>query len=346
MSITVVKRNGERQPYDANKINLAIEHASQGLDENITWVTQIASELELTLFDGITTQQLDEAVIQVALQNVKDDPQFDTVAARLLLKTIYKSVLGDYETAAELKALHAEHFRASVIRGVEEKLLDPRFPDLFDLDRLAAALEPSRDELLKYIGVVTLNNRYGIKARNNDPLEVPQFFWMRIAMGLTLNEADPTSVAIGFYDKMSKLEYVAAGSTLVNAGTAFPQLSNCFVMEMQDDMESIAKSVGDVMWLTKGTGGIGLSVTKLRAQGSPDPRATTRRAPARSRSCTRSTRCCGRSAAAARSSARCASTWRTGTSTSPSSSTCVRTPATRTVAPAPRTPRCGSATSS
>ena len=269
MSITVVKRNGEREPYDANKINLAIEHASRGLDENITWVTQIASELELTLFDGITTQQLDEAVIQVALQNVKDDPQFDTVAARLLLKTIYKRVLGDYETDDELKSLHAQHFRATVERGVEEKLFDSRFLDLYDLDRLAAALEPSRDGLLKYIGVVTLNNRYGIKARNNDPLEVPQYFWMRIAMGLALNEADPTTHALEFYEKMSKLEYLAAGSTLVNAGTAYPQLSNCFVMEMQDDIENIAKSVRDVMWLTKGTGGIGLSVTKLRAQGSP-----------------------------------------------------------------------------
>jgi ribonucleoside-diphosphate reductase alpha chain len=269
VAITVVKRNGEREPYDANKINLAIEHASRGLDENITWVTQIASELELTLFDGITTQQLDEAVIQVALQNVKDDPQFDTVAARLLLKTIYKQVLGDYETDEELKALHAEHFRASIERGVSEGLFDSRFPGLYDLDRLAAALEPSRDGLLKYIGVVTLNNRYGIKARNGEALEVPQFFWMRIAMGLSLNEADPTGVALGFYEKMSKLEYIAAGSTLVNAGTAYPQLSNCFVMEMQDDIENIAKSVRDVMWLTKGTGGIGLSVTKLRAQGSP-----------------------------------------------------------------------------
>lgn len=269
MTITVVKRNGEREPYDANKINLAIEHASQGLDENITWVTQIASELELTLFDGITTQQLDEAVIQVALQNVKDDPEFDTVAARLLLKTIYKRVLGDYTTDEELKALHAKHFRGAIEQGVEELLLDSRFPALFDLDRLAAALEPSRDGLLKYIGVVTLNNRYGIKARNNEPLEVPQFFWMRIAMGLSLNEADPTSHAIEFYNKMSKLEYLAAGSTLVNAGTAFPQLSNCFVMEMHDDIEHIAKSVRDVMWLTKGTGGIGLSVTKLRSQGSP-----------------------------------------------------------------------------
>ena len=269
MAITVVKRNGQREPYDANKINLAIEHASTGLDENITWVTQIASELELTLFDGISTQQLDEAVIQVALQNVKDDPAFDTVAARLLLKTIYKRVLGDYRTYEELKALHASHFAANITRGVDEKLLDPRLISLFDLETLSEALEPAHDELLKYIGVVTLNNRYGIKGRNGDALEVPQYFWMRIAMGLSLNEANPTAHAIRFYEKMSKLEYVAAGSTLVNAGTVYPQLANCFVMEMQDDMEHIAKTTRDVMWLTKGTGGIGLSVTKLRAQGSP-----------------------------------------------------------------------------
>jgi len=269
VTITVVKRSGEREPYDANKINLAIESASAGLDENITWVTQIASELELTLFDGITTQQLDEAVIQVALQNVKDDPAFDIVAARLLLKTIYKRVLGDYETAAELKELHRSHFATNVTRGVDEGLLDPRLTQLFDLDFLAAQLEPAHDELLKYIGVVTLNNRYGIKGRNGDALEVPQYFWMRIAMGLSLNEADPTKAALAFYQKMSSLEYLAAGSTLVNAGTIYPQLANCFVMEMQDDMEHIAKTTRDVMWLTKGTGGIGLSVSKLRAQGSP-----------------------------------------------------------------------------
>ncbi|MET4782382.1 ribonucleoside-diphosphate reductase subunit alpha [Glaciihabitans sp. UYNi722] len=269
MAITVVKRDGQREQYDANKINLAIEHASAGLDENITWVTQIASELELTLFDGITTQQLDEAVIQVALQNVKDDPAFDTVAARLYLKTIYKRVLGDYETPEQLTELHRAHFVANITRGVDEKLLDSRLTQLFDLDLLANTLEPAHDELLKYIGVVTLNNRYGIKGRNGDALEVPQYFWMRIAMGLSLNEANPTEHAIRFYEKMSKLEYIAAGSTLVNAGTIYPQLANCFVMEMQDDMEHIAKTTRDVMWLTKGTGGIGLSVTKLRAQGSP-----------------------------------------------------------------------------
>jgi ribonucleoside-diphosphate reductase alpha chain len=269
VEITVIKRNGQREPYDANKINLAIEHATTGLDDNIAWVTQIASELEITLFDGITTQQLDEAVIQVALQNVKDDPAFDTVAARLLLKTIYKRVLGDYESAEQLKFLHASHFAANITRGVEEKLLDSRLVEMFDLEKLSRALEPAHDELLKYIGVVTLNNRYGIKGRNGDALEVPQYFWMRIAMGLSLNEANPTEHAIAFYEKMSTLEYLAAGSTLVNAGTIYPQLANCFVMEMQDDMEHIAKTTRDVMWLTKGTGGIGLSVTKLRAQGSP-----------------------------------------------------------------------------
>ena len=269
MTITVVTRNGNREPYDANKINLAIEDAAVGLDDSITWVTQIASELELTLFDGITTQQLDEAVIQVALQNVKDDPAFDTLAARLLLKTIYKRVLGDYETADELKRLHVQHFAENVKRGVDEGLLDERLVQMFDLETLAAALEPARDELLKYIGVVTLNNRYGIKGRNGDPLEVPQYFWMRIAMGLSLNEQNPTEQALKFYEKMSKLEYLAAGSTLVNGGTSYPQLANCFVMEMQDDIEHIAKTTRDVMWLTKGTGGIGLAVTKLRAQGSP-----------------------------------------------------------------------------
>ena len=269
MNITVVKRNGAREPYDANKINLAIEEAAEGFPDKLAWVTQIGTELELTLFDGITSQQLDEAVIQVALQNVKDDPGFDQIAARLLLKTIYKSVLGDYSSAEELKALHAKHFAENIRRGVEEGLLDSRLTEMFDLDALAQELNPEYDELLKYIGVVTLNNRYGIKGRNGDPLEVPQYFWMRIAMGLSLNEKDAQSVAIRFYRKMASLEYLAAGSTLVNAGTSYPQLANCFVLEMQDDIEHIAKTTRDVMWLTKGTGGIGLSVTKLRAQGSP-----------------------------------------------------------------------------
>lgn len=270
MSLTVTKRSGQREPYDANKINLAIERVTADLPNATQYVTQIASELELTLFEGITTQQLDEAIIQVTLQNVKDDPIFDKIASRLLLKTIYKRVLGDSQSPEEVKNLHMHYFEQNMRQGVAEGLLDPRLTDgRYNFFKLVEALAPKNDELLKYIGLVTLNNRYAVKGRDGKPLETPQFFWMRIAMGLSLNEADPTYSAIKFYNKMSKLEYLAAGSTLVNAGTVYPQLANCFVMEMQDDMEHIAKTTRDVMWLTKGTGGIGLSVTKLRSQGSP-----------------------------------------------------------------------------
>lgn len=267
--IHVTKRDGSREPYDADRINRAVERVTTGLADPIAKVTQIASELAITLFDGITTEQLDEAAIAVAVQNVKDDPDFDTVAARLLRKVIYKRVLGGYRTDAELALLHRARFPGYVRDAVEDGLLDARLGELFDLDALAAALDPGRDELLRYVGTVTMANRYMITGRDRAPLEVPQYFWMRVAMGLSLNEADATATALALYEAVSRLEYLPAGSTLVNAGTAYPQLSNCFVIQMDDDIEHIATSVRNVMWLTKGTGGIGLSVTKLRAEGSP-----------------------------------------------------------------------------
>lgn len=267
--IHVTKRDGTREPYNADRINKAIERAAAGLPDQISITTQVASELAITLFDGITTEQLDEAAIGVAVQNVKDDPNFDTVAARLLRKVIYKRVLGGYDTEHELALLHQARFPGYVRDAVEEGLLDTRLVELFDLDKIAAAIDHTRDDLMKYIGTVTMRNRYMITDRFGKSLEVPQYFWMRVSMGLALNEANPTEMALEFYDKISRLDYLPAGSTLVNAGTSYPQLSNCFVMQMEDDIEHIAKSVRDVMWLTKGTGGIGLSVTKLRSEGSP-----------------------------------------------------------------------------
>lgn len=267
--IHVTKRDGSREPYNADRINKAIERAAAGLPDQISITTQIASELAITLFDGITTEQLDEAAIGVAIQNVKDDPSFDKVAARLLRKVIYKRVLGGYDTELELALLHQARFPGYIRDAIEEGLLDTRLQELFDLDALAAALDHTRDDLMKYIGTVTMRNRYMITDRHGKALEVPQYFWMRVSMGLALNEADPTGMALKFYEKISTLDYLPAGSTLVNAGTSYPQLSNCFVMQMEDEIEHIAKSVRDVMWLTKGTGGIGLSVTKLRSEGSP-----------------------------------------------------------------------------
>lgn len=269
MTITVTKRDGTRAPYDGYEIARSIEEASTGLDDQVARVTQLQSELEITLFDGISSEQLDEAVIQVALQNVKDDPAFDTIASRLLIKTLYKKIFGEGVTRDEVAAFHGPAFVASILRGVELNLLDTRLAELFDLEVLGAALDPDRDDLLRYIGAQTMRTRYMIVEPDGTPLEVPQFFWMRVSMGLALNEEDTTSAALKFYDKMSRLEYLAAGSTLVNAGTSYAQLSNCFVMQMEDDIEHIAKSVRDVMWLTKGTGGIGLSVSKLRSEGSP-----------------------------------------------------------------------------
>jgi len=140
---------------------------------------------------------------------------------------------------------------------------------VFDIKKLAKALDPSRDQLSKYLGVVTNKNRYALRKQSGAPIEVPQFTHMRIAMGLSFNEEDPTEAAIDFYRHMSNLDYVPGGSTRVNAGGSFPQLSNCFLLEVQDDMESIAKGVRDVMWIAKGTGGIGISLNKLRAAGSP-----------------------------------------------------------------------------
>lgn len=268
--IRVVKRDGTRELFDANKINLALVAASEGLPDQISKVVQVASEVQLTLFDGITSDQLDEAVIQTTLQNIKDDPDFDTIAARLLLKTIYKNVLGDYSSPKELKKLHAKRFPEYLKQGIKDGLLDKRMNgEVFDLKKLAQALDPSKDDLSKYLGVVTNRNRYALRKGSGDPIEVPQFTHMRIAMGMSFNAEDPTASALDFYQHLSNLDYVPGGSTRVNAGGAHPQLSNCFLMNVDDDMESIMKSVRDTGFIAKGTGGIGIGFTKLRASGSP-----------------------------------------------------------------------------
>jgi len=269
-AITVVKRDGTREPFDANKINLALVEASEGLPDQISKVVQVASELQLTLFDGITTEQLDEAVIHTALQNVKDDPDFDIIATRLLLKNTYKNILGEYTNADELKKLHETSFASYLKEGISEGLLDTRMSSkVFDIKKLAKAIDPTRDKLSHYLGVVTNNSRYALRRNGGIAIEVPQYTHMRIAMGLSFNDEDPTASALDFYEHMSRLEYTPGGSTRVNAGGAFPQLSNCFLVEVQDDMESIAKGIRDVMWIAKGTGGIGISMNKLRASGSP-----------------------------------------------------------------------------
>jgi ribonucleoside-diphosphate reductase alpha chain len=268
MSILVTKRDGEKVPFNADQINKSIERACVGIENPIEKVTQIASETELTLYSGITTEELDQATINAALQNAQYDLDYDKIATRLLLKTIYKKAIGDFESKEEFNKLHKEHFSHYIKLCVELGLLDPKLGTLFNLDELANALKPERDELYKYSGLSTMKDRYLIKDSKQNPLEIPQYFWMRVAMGMSLFEKNPNEVAKKFYDKMSRLEYLSAGSTNIGAGTTRASLSNCYLMQVEDDMDHIGKTVKDVLMLSKATGGIGLAVTKLRANGS------------------------------------------------------------------------------
>ncbi|HEY1041141.1 MAG TPA: ribonucleoside-diphosphate reductase subunit alpha [Candidatus Paceibacterota bacterium] len=268
MDILVTKRDGTQEPFDASRINKSIEDACAGLPDAISMVVQIGSETSLMLYSGITTEELDFATVNAALQNIQDDPNYDHVATRLLAKTVYKRVVGTYDSSEELTTKHQKHFPAYIKDYVAHNILDARMIEKFDLEKLSKALDIARDELFGYAGISTLLNRYALKNQEQKPIETPQYFFMRIAMGLSYNEEDPTHAAIGFYERMSQHEYFAGGSTNIGAGTTRPALSNCFLIQVEDDIEHIAKSVSDVIKISKATGGLGVSVTKLRATGS------------------------------------------------------------------------------
>ena len=240
MTTTITKRDGSKAPFDANRINKSIERACFGLTDPISKVIQIATETQLTLYDGVTTEELDLATINAALQNTQNDPEFDKIATRLLLKVIYKKVLGDYDgdseqnvTKEEFNTLHNSHFKTYINNAVSKGLLAPKMATLFDLNDLGSYLKTENDELYKYSGLSTMQNRYLMKDEKQNPLETPQYFWMRVAMGMSLNEIEPNIWAKKFYDKMSHLEYLSAGSSNIGAGTPHPKLSNCFLMEIQ-----------------------------------------------------------------------------------------------------------------
>src|SRR3989338_265308 len=270
MELKVTKRDGTKELFNADLINRSIERAALGMIDPIAKVTQVATDTQVTLYDGITTDELDEATINAAVQNIKEDPDYDKIATRLLLKVLYKHVLGDYTNDGEqLKRIHRDSFSQHIKRGVQNGILDERMEKNFDLDKLANALDIKRDELFIYAGLSSLLNRYSMKDKNQKPFETPQYFFMRVAMGLSYNEKDPTEWAVKFYEKMSQHEYIAGGSTNIYSGTVTPSLSNCFLLEIHDDMGHIAKSVADIMMLSKASGGLGASLTKLRATGSP-----------------------------------------------------------------------------
>jgi ribonucleoside-diphosphate reductase alpha chain len=272
ITLHVTRRDGTKEPFNADKINRSIERAAKGLTDPVSKVIQVATETRLTIYDGITTQEMDEATINAAVQNIKEDTEYGKIATRLLAKTIYKSAIGEYDddNIEDLKQKHKLYFPEYIRNAVKDKRLDPRMAERYDLEVLAEALDMERDELMQYTGLSTLSSLYLLRDEVKKKYwETPQIFWMRVAMGLAFNEENPTLWAKRFYEKMSRLEYIPGTSTNLGAGTTRPALSNCFLMEVHDDMEHISKSVADVMMLSKGSGGLGVAITKLRATNSP-----------------------------------------------------------------------------
>lgn len=230
-------------------------------------VKGIEEDVVATLHDGMTLLELDRAIVLAARARIERHPAYSRVAARALLRTIYSEVVGRRVGTRDI-AFYPATFAANIRLGVEHGLYTP---DLlgFDLDRLGAALEPERDGLFRYLGLQTLYDRYLVHHRKRR-IELPQAFWMRVAMGLALGERpeERDERAIAFYGALSSFRVCSSSPTLFNAGTLHPQLSSCYLTTVSDDLDHIFKSVRDNALLSKWSGGLGNDWTNVRALGS------------------------------------------------------------------------------
>ena len=268
--LVVEKRSGEKELFDLGKVRRTIERASVGIEENID-VDGLIAQCQSEMYDGMTTQEIADSLILVARSFIERDPTYGQLASRILLQTIiYKEVIG-YD--AEKGSLE-DQYRKAFVRNIQEEvslgLLDERMLD-FDLERLASAIEPSRDDLLRYLGTQTLYDRYFIRdKRSRDKhrlFETPQMMWMRVAMGLSLLEDKKNERALSFYEVYSHLRFISSTPTLFHAGTPKSQLSSCYLGVVDDTLESIFKAYADYASMAKYDGGIGYSWTKIRATG-------------------------------------------------------------------------------
>ncbi len=269
MNIQVLQNLSSLLPFDEKVFKRFVRNHVKDLDDSEEIVNTIVEDVALTVFNDMNFKDLIEASILVAAQNIQNDIVYDKVATRFLLTKIYNSALdleGDYETFEEL---YRESFKKYIQNGVEMGLLNPDLPTLFNINQLSREFLHENEDIFKYIGLSTIENRYALRDRKQKIIETPQFMWMRVAMGLSLKEEYPTDQAIKFYRKLSKLEYIPGGSTNIGSGTTYSVLSNCYLMDTEDDTHAIFDNVKNVALISKATGGIGISVTKLRAGGSP-----------------------------------------------------------------------------
>ena len=260
--LTVVKRDGRAVLFDISEIQEAIQMCAHGFDGEID-PDLIARETVRNVFDGISTADIDRAVLMAASSFIERDPAYAKVAARLFMRRIYREVIG-------VARSHEDGYRQAFVRGIRRGVEQGRFDERlleFNLGRLADALDTARDDLLNFMGVQTLHERYFARA-GDSLLETPQAFWMRVAMGLALQEDDCNERAVSFYQVMSTLRFVPSTPTLFHAGTTHPQLSSCFLTTVEDDLEHIFKSLADNAQLSKWSGGLGNDWSSIRGTGA------------------------------------------------------------------------------
>ncbi|GCE22811.1 ribonucleoside-diphosphate reductase subunit alpha [Dictyobacter kobayashii] len=230
---------------------------------------QLLSSIQANIYAGVSRDELWQALLMSARAYIESEPAYTFVAARFLLLSLYNAVGvsgGPQLGLQDAPALYSGYFATYLQRGIELKMLDPRLAE-FDLTSLVAAIKPERDLLFAYPGLQTLYDRYLLQ-HGGCHFELPQLLWMRVAMGLALNEQDKELRAIEFYELISQFYFTPATPTLFNAGTCHPQLSSCYLTTVQDDLWHIFKSIQDNALLSKWAGGLGNDWTNVRASGS------------------------------------------------------------------------------
>jgi len=256
---------GVIRPLDQARLQSLIEAACLGLGDTVR-PDQVLVETLKNIYDGIPLDEVYKSSILSARALIETDPAYSLVTARLLLHTIRREVLADEVDQAGMTTRYAEYFPGFIKRGVEAGLLDARLGQ-FDLQRLGNALRAERDNQFSYLGLQTLYDRYFLHI-DEQRIELPQAFFMRVAMGLSLDEIDRESRAIEFYELLSSFDFMSSTPTLFNSGTQRSQLSSCYLTTVADDLDGIYEAIKENALLAKYAGGLGNDWTPVRALGS------------------------------------------------------------------------------
>lgn len=258
----VKMKEGQSSPLHRSQLIQMIEDVSMELTPLID-LNALVKEMEGQLFNEITEEEILKISILASRSRVEMEPAYDKLTARLLLTQLDGEVIGKKIPFSHRSEAIKAAFKNQISICVEEGRIDPKLGD-FNLEKLAMALEPSRDFSFSYLGIQTLYDRYLLHI-NGRRVESPQIFWMRVAMGVAFNEIDKDEKAIAFYNILSTFRYIPSTPTLFNSGTCKPQLSSCYLLTVEDDLEAIFKMISDDAKLSKWAGGLGNDWTNVRA---------------------------------------------------------------------------------